>query len=198
MTHPGQVSDGYPEQNPQAPAVGTRVEPPAKKPFYKRWWFIAIVAVVVLGTFANLVGNNSSQQGSTTALATRASEAMNSGEAEGTNVNPESQSHGEDVPKEYTNALRKAKTYVEMMHMSKAGVYRQLTSEAGESFSLEAAQYAVDNLDADYNKAALEKAKTYQDQMSMSRDRIYEQLTSEFGEKFTPEEAQYAIDNLPQ
>ena len=45
------------------------------------------------------------------------------------------------------------------MHMSKAGIYDQLTSEHGEKFSAEAAQYAVDNLNADYNENALAKAK---------------------------------------
>lgn len=82
------------------------------------------------------------------------------------------------------------------MHMSKAGIYDQLTSEYGEQFPAEAAQYAIDNLDADYKKNALEKAKTYADDMNMSSDAIYDQLISEYGEKFTPEEAQYAIDNL--
>lgn len=80
--------------------------------------------------------------------------------------------------------------------MSKAGIYDQLTSEYGEKFSPEAAQYAMDNLEVDWNKNALEKARSYQDSMAMSPDAIYEQLTSEYGEQFTPEEAQYAVDNL--
>ncbi len=33
-----------------------------------------------------------------------------------------------------------------MMHMSKAGIYDQLTSEYGEGFEADAAQYAIDNL----------------------------------------------------
>ncbi len=82
--------------------------------------------------------------------------------------------------------------------MSERGVYDQLTSEYGEGFSPEAAQYAVDNLDVDWNEVALESARSYQDHMSMSRDAIYDQLVSEYGEKFTPEQAQYAVDNLPE
>nr|WP_241393892.1 Ltp family lipoprotein [Clostridium saccharobutylicum] len=80
--------------------------------------------------------------------------------------------------------------------MSKAGVYDQLTSEYGEKFPAEAAQYAIDNVKADWKKNALEKAKTYQKSMSMSRSAIKDQLTSEHGEKFTEDEAQYAISNL--
>ena len=80
--------------------------------------------------------------------------------------------------------------------MSKAGIYNQLTSEYGEKFSAEAAQYAIDNVEVDWKENALKKAKTYQEMMSMSPSAIYDQLVSEYGEKFTPEEAQYAIDNL--
>ncbi|MFR4992386.1 MAG: Ltp family lipoprotein [Turicibacter sp.] len=77
-----------------------------------------------------------------------------------------------------------------------ATLYDQLTSEYGEKFSAEAAQYAIDNLDVDYKANALEKAKDYQEMMAMSPSAIYDQLISEYGEKFTAEEAQHAIDNL--
>ena len=82
------------------------------------------------------------------------------------------------------------------MHMSKAGIYDQLTSENGEQFTAEEAQYAVDNIQADWNANALETAKNYQESMDMSPEAIRDQLTSESGEKFTAEEADYAIANL--
>jgi hypothetical protein len=46
-----------------------------------------------------------------------------------------------------------------MMHMSKQGLYDQLTSEYGEQFSADAAQYAIDNVQADWKQNALEKAR---------------------------------------
>lgn len=100
------------------------------------------------------------------------------------------------VPTEYISALKKAQTYGDIMNMSKKGIYDQLTSEYGEKFSKEAAQYAIDNAKIDYNANALKKAQTYQKTMSMSPSAIYNQLTSEYGEKFTPSEAKYAKDNL--
>jgi uncharacterized protein with LGFP repeats len=100
------------------------------------------------------------------------------------------------VPTEYKSALSKAGSYSRIMHMSKRGIYDQLTSPYGEKFSPQAAQYAVDNLQADYKANALEKAKSYQKLMSMSPASIRDQLTSEYGEKFTPEEADYAVQNL--
>lgn len=101
-----------------------------------------------------------------------------------------------DVPTEYKSALKKAKSYSDMMHMSKAGLYDQLTSEYGEQFTPEAAQYAVDNLDADWKANALAKAESYSDMMHMSKAGIYDQLISEYGEQFTEEEAQYAVDHV--
>lgn len=101
-----------------------------------------------------------------------------------------------NIPQEYKNALTKAEQYAEVMNMSKLGIYDQLISQYGEGFPEDAAQYAVDNLEVDWNAAALEKAKSYYEQMSMSKSAIYEQLISEHGEQFTPEQAQYAIDNL--
>lgn len=101
-----------------------------------------------------------------------------------------------NLPTEYKSALNKAYAYSEKMAMSKMGLYDQLTSEYGEKFSPEAAQYAIDNVKADWNANALTKARNYQDSMSMSPEAIRDQLTSEYGEKFTPEEADYAIQNL--
>lgn len=100
------------------------------------------------------------------------------------------------IPSDYINALKKAKSYSNSQHMSKKRLYDQLTSEYGEKFPADAAQYAIDNLKADYKANALAKAKSYQTSQNMSKNRIYDQLTSDYGEMFTPDEAQYAIDNL--
>lgn len=105
-------------------------------------------------------------------------------------------SKGKKPSVEFQNALKKAESYSKLMHMSKQKIYDQLTSEYGEKFPADAAQYAIDNLDVDYNANALEKADSYSKTMHMSKQRIFDQLTSEYGEQFTQEEAQYAIDNL--
>ena len=102
----------------------------------------------------------------------------------------------ENVPREYKAALKKAEAYAKTMHMSKAGIYDQLTSEYGENFPAKAVQYAIDNIVHNWKENALKKAQSYAKIMSMSDSAIYEQLVSEYGEKFTPEEAKYAIENL--
>ena len=102
---------------------------------------------------------------------------------------------GKEPTTEQKNALKKAKSYARLMHMSKARIYRQLTSQYGEAFDEDAAQYAIDNIECDWKENALETAKSYRNTLGMSKDRIYNQLISN-AEQFTEEEAQYAIDHL--
>lgn len=51
-----------------------------------------------------------------------------------------------EVPAEYKSALTKAEQYSDYMHMSKAGIYDQLTSEYGEKFTAAEADYAIAHL----------------------------------------------------
>ncbi|MCJ0955083.1 Ltp family lipoprotein [Mammaliicoccus sciuri] len=100
------------------------------------------------------------------------------------------------VSREFKNALKSAQDYQEVMPMSKAGLYDQLTSSAGDQYPEDAAQYAIDNLEADYKENALKSAESYQEIMPMSDKELFDQLTSDAGDKYTQEEAQYAIDNI--
>ena len=94
-----------------------------KKPFYKRVWFW-IVIVILIFAIAGSMGNGSS----TTSSSSNSSEESN-------------------VPTSYTSALHKAKTYSDTIHMSKQGIYDQLTSDAGDKYTQEEAQYAIDNIE---------------------------------------------------
>ncbi|MCQ1999933.1 Ltp family lipoprotein [Arthrobacter zhaoxinii] len=148
------------------------------------WVLNVVVSLILLLTGALAVGS-----------AVENSPAVSQG-SNGTVAEAAAPEADPSVPKEYQSALTQAETYADMMYMSKAGIYAQLTSDVAGKFSPEAAQYAVDNLDTDFNANALKKAETYQNDMAMSPDAIRDQLTSEFGEQFTPEEADYAIQNL--
>ena len=53
---------------------------------------------------------------------------------------------GKEPTTEEKNALKKAESYSKTMHMSKQGIYNQLTSSV-EGFTKEQAQYAIDHLD---------------------------------------------------
>ena len=165
-----------------------------KKPIYKRVWFWVIAIIIVIGATGGS-GTDDSKEINSGNIESEQEVSQNNSK----NTTAENKSENKvenNIPTEYKSALRKAKLYADTMNMSKTGIYDQLTSEYGEKFTVEAAQYAIDNITVDWKENALKKAKSYQETMSMSPAAIYDQLTSEYGEKFTAEEAQYAIDNL--
>lgn len=172
------------------------VEKPKKKGGCLKWGAIILGIIIVIAIISSLAGGGDDDKG-TSDTSNEQNTAQQESPAEDNEQQPaEEQNDDQDVPKEYKNALKKAETYAKYQHMSQTGIYNQLTSEF-ESFSPEAAQYAIDNVEADWNQNALEKAKDYFEMQAMSPDAVYDQLTSEF-EGFTPEQAQYAVDNLNQ
>lgn len=210
-----QMPPAYSPQPPQSQAgqgqfeqFGGPLPPyqPAKTPFYKKWWFWTIIALLfIAGGVAGGLLSSSDSKSSAEPTATNSPEPQPTQstiviETEEPTKPPAPTKPATDpntnVPAEYESALSKATTYSDMMHMSKAGIYDQLTSEYGEGFSAEAAQYAIDNVVADWKANALESATSYNDMMPMSYKGLLNQLTSEYGEQFTQEEAQYAVDNL--
>ncbi len=177
-----------------------------KKPIYKKVWFWVLIILLLLGmaggggkksTTSNTAEiskeENSTRQSASTKAETKDKKVK---EVESSKLTTAAAETEPKVPAEYRNAIKKAEVYSSMMYMSKAGIYDQLTSEYGDRFDTEAAQYAVENMTADWKSNALEKAKDYSSTMHMSKRGVYDQLISEYGEKFTEEEAQYAIDHL--
>ena len=166
------------------------------KPIYKKWYFWVVI-VIVLAAIGGAMGSPKSE--SDPGETEQQQETQVADEPAGDSVDApveEEPASDPDVPAEYTSALNQAIAYSDTMHMSKQGIYDQLVSEYGGQFSEEAAQYAVDTVEADWNANALAKAENYSDTMYMSKKGIYDQLISEYGEQFTEAEAQYAVDNL--
>lgn len=156
-----------------------------------------VSGAVVLGTQSMYSAALDSAAPSSATTSTSASSAASAeSKAASDSASGASSAADSSVSAEYRNALAEAQQYSDMMHMSKQGIYDQLISEYGEKFPADAAQYAIDNVEADWNSNALEKAKLYQDQGSMSKSAIHDQLTSQYGEQFTESEADYAIANL--
>lgn len=149
--------------------------------FAKHKVLTVIISIVVLGIAIGAAGGGSN--GSTTNTT-----------SDTATTKPEEKKPS--IPTEYVSALNQASSYANMMRMSKQGVYDQLVSELGGKFTAPAAQYAIDNVKADWNANALAKAKDYQKTMSLSPSAVHDQLTSTAGEKFTVAEADYAIAHL--
>lgn len=86
------------------------------------------------------------------------------------------------------NAVAAAQDYLDYSGFSAKGLTEQLTFE---DYSQADAEFAVANVDVDWNAEAVESAKDYLDYSSFSAQGLHEQLTFE---GFTPEQAQYAVD----
>lgn len=181
---------------------GTEVKGKLKKPFYKKVWFWILI-VLLVAIFGNMGSSDdsTSEADNNTKVEEKTVEEpekleITQNESSEAKVEKEEMKKEDDVPTEYKSALKKANSYAENMYMSKEAVYDQLTSEYGEKFSQEAADYAIDNVQADWKANALKKAKSYQEEMDMSPESVRDQLASEHGEQFTQEEADYAVENL--
>ena len=166
-----------------------------KKPMYKRAWLGALAIVIVAGTVGCSDVDNSKEVNGRNVEPVQEVSQNSSDNSIAENKPKDTVQTENKVPSEYKSALKRAKLYSDVAHLSKVALYDQLISEDGGNFPAEAAQYAVDNLEVDWKENALKKAKLYQDVAMMSSSDIYDQLISE-AERYTPEEAQYAIDNL--
>src|SRR5699024_3173266 len=100
----------------------------------------------------------------------------------------------DDVPREYEVALRSANSYLDssFLSFSETGLYDQLEYE---EFPADAIEYAMANIEVDWNEQAVKTAQNYADSdiLSLSDAEIYDQLIFE---GFTEEQAQIGLDSL--
>ena len=97
---------------------------------------------------------------------------------------------------ENMDALAEAQEFLDYGPLSRKALYETLCGDYGMGYSESAAEYAVDNVGANWNEMALGSAHILLEGVpDMSDDEIYDTLVGE-GMGFTDAEAQYAIDNL--
>ena len=78
-----------------------------------------------------------------------------------------------------------------MTGFSRNGLIDQLSSDAGEGYSVADATAAVDSLGVDWNENAARSAKEYLDMTGFSCKGLIEQLSSSAGSQYTVEQATY-------
>jgi hypothetical protein len=221
-----QASDGkwYPPEQHPSHAVQTLTLPPTqsysdfsqpsttpgkpKKPFWRRWWAIAIGAFILLMVAVSLAG---SPEETTTETATETpaepatdDDAEPSDDAAGEVSDepvveapaPEEAAPESNLTPSQQNAVRAAESYLDFSGFSRQGLIDQLSSEFGDQFPVEDATVAVDSLQVDWLAEALESAESYLDFSGFSRQGLIDQLSSEFGDQFTIEQAVFAADNV--
>jgi len=147
-----------------------------KKPVHKRWWFWPVLVIAAL--FAYMLNFDPPGEAVPTTHPPAATESTSAPEV------------ASDVPREWESALNRAERLASRDY-SKEGTYRTLMS--AYDFPADAAQYAVDSVEADWKANALNKAQDLQNR-DYSHKQIGRILSSAYD--FTEEEADYALANL--
>lgn len=97
---------------------------------------------------------------------------------------------GPNIPFEFNQALDKAQSYVDLMAFSQADLRAQLEYH---SFSYEAIEFALENVDVDYQAECIEKAESYLGLTSFSEADLREQLEYH---KFNEEHINVAVEEV--
>ena len=175
----------------QVKPVETTTVTKAKKPIYKRWWAIGLVAFFAIGAISQASGNG----GSTDTGATQADKVIHAdAKASGQGSAPKAAKPSYTMAQK--QAIGSAKNYLSFSAFSKAGLIEQLSSKAGDGYALKDARFAVNHITVDWNKQAAASAKNYLKMSSFSRAGLIEQLSSAAGEKFTHAQAVYGVNKV--
>jgi hypothetical protein len=145
---------------------------------------VALLIFIVLVVIGSLMKDETSpdRQISTSAG------AVNSAPTETVQDMPK-QAYGLTKPQK--NAFRSAERYISISGFSRSGLIKQLSSDAGDGYSVADATAAVDSLNIDWNEQAVRSAKRYLSISGFSCKGLIEQLSSSAGDGYTLSEATY-------
>ena len=103
-----------------------------------------------------------------------------------------------DMTTAQKNAYKAGLNYLDTMPFSKQGLIDQLSSEYGDGYEKEDAEFAVNAIEeggqVDWVEQAKKAAENYLDTMSFSKDGLIEQLESEYGDNYTHDQAVEAVE----
>ena len=160
----------------------------------------ALAVVLMIGACANTTDDkeekveDSTEQVESTEVVEEVKADEESSSEESEVVEEEEESKEDDVPREYEVALRSANSYLDssFLSFSETGLYDQLEYE---EFPADAIEYAMANIEVDWNEQAVKTAQNYADSdiLALSDAEIYDQLIFE---GFTEEQAQIGLDSL--
>lgn len=162
---------------------------------------IAVVVVfIIIGIAAGSGGNSNDEQesGQKVESASENKDSLASSEDVVSEVADTNESEEVKMTAGQKNAYKAAKNYLAFMSFSKDGLINQLSSEYGDGYSVEDAEFAVnyleENGEVDWNEQAYKAAKNYLNTMSFSLDNLINQLESDAGDKYTHEQAVYGAE----
>ena len=184
-----------PTGNPKADAKAAKAYAKATRQWFKkkRWWLAGAIIVIVGATSASGGGSGETE----TATDKSSSQSSNN---TGKNQAPSGEKKSEPAEPKLTsgqeNALQAGQNYIDIMPFSHKGLIRQLSSPAGDGYSVADATFAANHVDADWNAEAVEAARNYLNTMPFSHDALVQQLSAAAGDQFTPAQATYAANKV--
>ncbi|MHB1136470.1 MAG: Ltp family lipoprotein [Coriobacteriia bacterium] len=180
-------------------AAAVPATPAAKKPIYKRAWFIVVAVLIGLGVIGNLIGGSPSETPESSPSATEGTPQPAETEVDPAVAEPEQEPEAEPEPEPaeepaepaltmgQQQAVGKGEDYLGFAAFSRQGLIDQLVYEG---FSEADATFAVDYIAPDWNEQAAQKAQDYIDMSSFSRQGLIDQLVYE---GFTAPQAEYGV-----
>lgn len=183
------------------PGIGQPAKPGVSGGKIALWIGAGILALIVLGSIGNAIGNNDKKTSSSSSSSSQSSSSSSPssqwGDASGTSAAPPTAiAPPPIVTPEFTpgqeNAIAKAQSYLSHSAFSKQGLIEQLVYS---QFSQADATFAVEQIEAsgdvDWNEQAVKKAESYLSHSSFSLQGLIEQLEYT---GFTAAEAQYGAN----
>jgi hypothetical protein len=181
------------------------VQSPPQVPVKKKGHLVRNVGIVVgalllVGIGGAIASSGSSNNNSTAGTTTASSPAVTSAAtakataaatAQATVAATAQAPAGPVLTNPQKNAVKSAQSYLSFMAFSRLGLIDQLSSSAGEGYSVQDATVAVDSLNVDWNAQAVRSAKEYLKTMPFSCNGLIDQLSSAAGENFTVAQATY-------
>lgn len=163
----------------------------AKKPWFKKWWGVGLIVLGILMVIG-VATSGGSDTDTASADKPAATAEQTPGETETPAEEPTVEEPTEEPAAELTvaqkNAIRSAEGYLSFSAFSKKGLIAQLKYE---EYAQEDAEFAVDNIDVDWNEQAVKSAEAYLETSAFSRQGLIDQLKYE---KYTQKQAEQAVD----
>ena len=172
----------------------------------KRYWIPAVIVVLFIIVGVASGGGSKKGTGSTSPVAsattsasstTSASRSPASATTSASRSPTTSAAPTSNLTVSQQNAVNQAKNYLSLQGFSKQGLIDQLSSSAGDKYSVHDATVAVNSLhEVDWNAEAVKSAKEYMKLSSFSCSGLVDQLSSSAGSQYTAAQAKYAATKV--
>ena len=173
-------------------------EPKRSRLGKKRYWALAIIVIIIATAACGSTKSTSSTSPAASASSTTSASSSPASATTSASSSPTtSAAPTSNLTVSQQNAVNAAKNYLSISGFSKQGLIDQLSSSAGDKYSVHDATVAVDSLhDVDWDAEAVKTAKEYMSTSSFSCSGLIDQLSSSAGSQYTAAQAKYAATKV--